>query len=1005
MPLIVDPRFTQSALVGNVNAAALAAPAAPEEEAPAMLDTLDAAARTSLPGRTYDRLSTPDAPDVEAPPGYDALDDIAGYEDMAEQFVAADTPGEVAGIKGRIDRERTGRETLRRSGWVGTASELFFGVVDPSFLAAIAVPELGIAHAVRLSKVLTSAGRGAAVAGAHEIGMHALEETRTLEQSAINVGAGTLLAGVLGSLGRQLPKEQAAQLRSALREEFPMNPEPGSQSFGAASARRATTLEAESLAAGGQGFSKFVGKVPMTETDLQKVMRSDSVEARTVLQDFAEVGPVLSKNLEGVPTPHSVECLVIRHEGRVADFVHELRRLYAQHRKDPRPVVVGTPALSRKEFYAAVAGAARRGDKDVFPHVREAAQYLRARVFDPLKHQAQKLGLLPPDAEIDLFADSYFRRMYSRDAIRARRGDWDAILERHFAAKGMSQAEARTTADDITRRILGADVGLANFNLRSHVPTAGPLHERVLDIRDELIESFLVSDPQKVASAYVRELAPQIEMHKRFGDKDARDAFQRIRDEYGVLRTKAAVEGNHGRVNALQDQEKATLEALIRVRDRVLGKAGTIGPDASIGERAGANLLRGWRNLVASARLGMTALTGGTMDLSRIVATEGFAPTVQRLAQLIAKPEFRKLSRDSARRLGVASEVALARRVNVASDGAMTEGWTQRLADATYRVSGLNHVTDFYRTLAATLIEDKLLGAAARVAAGETLEKGLRTDLARLGFDGDALRRVHAQVEAHGATVDGIRTSGSMQWRDSRLAELYDSAIVKEARTLVLEPGAANRTWWADGEIGKTIGQIKSFALAAPLKLTMAPVQLLGQRRYLDAARFVGAMMVGGTLVHALRQTASGMTIQTDPKALAGEAFVESGLVGILPDLLSPIARRFGVLGESARFSDRNVASAYGGPAIGFGADMYDMVMNRTADGMNAKDLQLLRRLLPLNQVWWFRRGVNAVQGEIGEALELEGATTDTFTSRALETRQLASSTARGGTGTGQVVQ
>jgi hypothetical protein len=1005
MPIISDPRYTGASLVGEVRRD-LFAPATPEEPALPLLDTLAAASRIAfLPGAAYDRIANSDWRIHAAPQGYDPLDHIDGFEDFASDFYDARSPEDVDGIKGRIQNELADRDTLRRAGIGGTGAQIALSALDPSFWVAMSVPEVNIARIARINRMATSAARGAVGTTIYEIGQQASHETRSLKESAFSITGGMLLGGILGSLTRGIPAAERATLRTALQDELTVNPDPSAQSFGAAAVRAPTTLEAESLAAGGDRFSRLVGKIPLVETDAQRILRSDSVEARTALQDLAEVTPTLNKNLEGIATPVSVESLAIRQEGRIGEFAAEMKRLYRAHRVDPRPALVGAPRLSRAEFEAAVASAARNADRDIYPHVREAARYLRAKVFDPLKVEAQRLGLLPADAEIDLFADSYFRRMYDRAAIRARRGDWDAVLSKHFRGKGLDVAEAKTAADDITRRILGADVGQANFNIRAHVPNAGPLHERVLDIRDELIEPFLVNDPVKVASAYVRELAPQIEVIKKFGDKDMRDALQRVRDEYGALRVRASVEGNQVRVNALNDQERETLEAITRIRDRIYGRAGTINADTSIGARRMSNVLRGWRNLVASAKLGMTALTGGANDLSRIVATEGFAPTMKRISELVSKPAFRELSRANARRLGVATEVALARRVAVASDGAITEGWTQRLADATYRVSGLNHATDFLRTVSATLIEDKILGAAADVAGGRLITKSLRADLARIGIDTTALKQIHVQVQAHGASVDGISTSGSMQWTDGALAEIYDAAIVKEARTLVLEPGAANRTWWADGEVGKTLGQIKSFSLASPLKLTLTPIQLVGQGRYVDAARFVGAMMIGGALVHVLRQTAAGVKPATDPKALAGEAFAESGLAGILPDLVSPFARRFGILGESARFADRNVTSAFGGPAVGTAADLYDLIYNRTSHGLSASDLHALRRLLPLNQIWWLRRGINALEGETAEALGLPGATAQTLGERALESRSLASSAQRGGTGTGSVVQ
>lgn len=118
---------------------------------------------------------------------------------------------------------------------------------------------------------------------------------------------------------------------------------------------------------------------------------------------------------------------------------------------------------------------------------------------------------------------------------------------------------------------------------------------------------------------------------------------------------------------------------------------------------------------------------------------------------------------------------------------------------------------------------------------------------------------------------------------------------------------------------------------------------------------------------------------------------------------MSPFARRFGWLGESARYSDRNVTSAFGGPAVSAFTDAYDVLFNRSANGLSAKDLQAIRRLLPLNNLWWLRRAINALEGETAEALGLPGATSDTFAGRALDTKPLAATSVRGGTGMGVV--
>jgi hypothetical protein len=999
VPIVQDPRYTQSAVVGAVNAGAML-DRQPEADRPALLDVLAAGAQQTWAGAAYKRLSMSDPDAPEAPPDFDPLDHIAGFEDFADRFVTADTPSDVEGTKARIRSQQQDRETLHRAGISGPIAEIGFALFDPTFLAAAAVPELAIARAVTVGKVLTAAVRGAAAASTYELGMHSLQETRTLEESGFNIAAGTLLGAALGPLGRRVPRAETDPLRTHLTEAI-------RSEAGAAAVARPTTLAAESIATGGKTYSKLAGLIPFLRTDAQRILESESIAARTTLQELAEVAPLLEKNTQGIATPTSVESLVARHEGRVADFVEKLRTLYAQHRKDPRPVLVGTPALSREEFYRAVAGAARRGDKDLFPDVGEAARYLRANVFDPLKNEAQRLGLLPKDADV-VGAESYFRRMYDREAIRAARPEWDEILTRHFMRKGQDAADARATAADISRRILGADVGEANFNVRTKVPDAGPLHERVLDVPDELIEKFLVSDPTKVASAYVRALAPQLEITKRFGDKDMKDALDKVRQEFDVRRERIRVEQGAGSAKALaklSDEEQNVLDALIRVRDRVYGRAGRLTADSSKGERIAVKVARDWLNIVAAGKLGTTALVSAPLDTARIVTQYGFLPTISTMAKLVASPGFRALKAAQARQLGAAVEVALARRVNIANEGAVTEGWSQALANGVYKWSGLNHWTDFSRTLTATLLEARILQTAADVAAGKPVEKFTRTRLASLGLDEAALRRIHAEASAHGGDVDGVRVSGSGNWADAALAARYDAAILKESRQVIVQPGAANRTWWQDTHVGRILAQLKGFSIAAPAKLGMTPFQMIGQREYLQAARFMGFMMLAGYLAHALRNAAAGTTVQTDPSLAAAEAFSESGLGGVLPDLLSPIGRRFGIFGESARYADRNVMSAFGGPAFGTLGDAYDFSMNRTANGMSASDLQLMRRMLPFQNLWYLRRGINALQGETAEAFDLPGADAKAFGERLTETRALLPTGKRGGTGTGQVIQ
>lgn len=75
--------------------------------------------------------------------------------------------------------------------------------------------------------------------------------------------------------------------------------------------------------------------------------------------------------------------------------------------------------------------------------------------------------------------------------------------------------------------------------------------------------------------------------------------------------------------------------------------------------------------------------------------------------------------------------------------------------------------------------------------------------------------------------------------------------------------------------------------------------------------------------------------------------------------------------------------------------------MIRSRGGVSASGLQMLRRLLPYQNLFYARRLINALQGEAAEAMDLKGADHATFGERLLRTDALVPSSQRGTTGTG----
>lgn len=986
MPIIDDTRDTQTAIAGPVNSALLAQRSAPEDS-PSALDVLTAAARQStIAGAITARALNQDPDMPTAPADWDPLDHIQGFEDYAHSLSDARTPSELEGRKARIREQEADKQVLARAGVGGAGASLAFALVDPSFYASAAVPEVAAGKAIMLGKVLTAAARGGVGAAAYEAGLQQLQESRTASESLLNISGGALLSGVLGHIAALVPKSDLAQAHNMINEL-------ARSEAGAAAVARPTTLEAETIGTGGETLSKITNKTPL-RTDADIILNSKLVEARTALQELASLPMQLNKNAEGIATTTAVEDLIDKHMARVADFSDAIGDEWASYKKS---VPSGT-RLSKTDLLAEVATASRNGDTHVIPEVQRLAQKLRSEVFDPLYDQATKLGLASKVEEV-VGAQSYFRRMYDRNVIRSNLSEWTKALTDHFQKSGADPLEVSAAVNDLTNQILHNDVGQSNWASKITVAKAGPLKERTLDIPDDQIAKFLVNDPLKIARAYVKDLAPQVELAKRFGDAQMTDKFQRITDEAAIQKgritdnVEMTTAAKNAALKAIADDEKAANEALVRVRDRILGTRGRLSTQAGEGERRAVMASRAFRNYVLSTKLGAVALTGGLMDTARIAASYGFAPTIRNLARLVASPAYRALSYAQARKVGSAVEVALSRRLNIAGDGAVTEGWSQKLAEGLFKYSGLSHVTDFNRVLAATLFEDSVLRAATK---GASKVQGAH--LASLGIGKDELEGIAEQLKLHGGETDGIRVSGSADWADHRLANIYDAAILKESRIVVQQPGAADRVWWMDHEIGKLFGQLKTFSLSSSNRLLTPGLQMAGAgtlEGYAKFARFAGFMMMGGYLTHALRQTLAGQKPATDLSGAVNNAFTESGLGGVLPDVLDPVFRQAGSTDwgkkiglanftGAARYADRDLISAYAGPGVGAAKDLWTAAWNAQHGGVSAKDLHNLRRAIPGQNTWYLRRAINALEGETAESLNLEGATSQTFGQRLL---------------------
>ncbi len=193
---------------------------------------------------------------------------------------------------------------------------------------------------------------------------------------------------------------------------------PAPASVGAA-ANEPTNIEGNSIAG---RMASTVAASTKQLNPLLRILQSDSPVAREVGTQLFENPLYLKKNMDGIASQPAAETLMKEWNGGLVRALEATDDAFSEYRK-------GGGALGRDEFRQAVGRAMRRGDQDADPFVTKVAQSWRSQVFDPLKEAAIKAGLLPEDVNVETAA-SYFSRMWNRNKLIAREGEFKGVVQK-----------------------------------------------------------------------------------------------------------------------------------------------------------------------------------------------------------------------------------------------------------------------------------------------------------------------------------------------------------------------------------------------------------------------------------------------------------------------------------------------------------------------------------------------------------------------------------------------
>lgn len=893
------------------------------------------------------------------------------------------------GAPGDVEREAR----LRAAG---------FQLANPEELAA----HTAAARTSMVSRLRAQSDLFGVKAGAQELA----DETRRRD-AARNSGQQSLETGraddLFSQAARQVDIAQALKVlpesdraafeaRLAALEPAPITSAPGDSTAGAMQAGRQISLQDLTVARGGRVLGKTLGWFAPGS----RVLRSPSLEVRKAAIALVETPEMLEMNIPtperpfGLATPAAVETLLKRWEGAWAQAFKARDGIYREYRArpmTPQSPEVGVTAdhLTRREFNEEVSKAMRRGDAHPIPEVAKAAQATRRLAFDPLKVEAQHLGMLPKQAELDLSlrgtAESYLMRQYDRAKINADQVGWHQKLVDGFRAQmledgsHMDAAEATDVAHQVTRSIMGVETGLMDYNeniFGKVIPQSGRLKERTLALPDAHLEDYLVNDIDSLSHSYLKSLAPQVEVTKRFGDKDMTQAFQDIRDEYAVLSQRALAAGDNQAANKVLDRQNADVRDLQAMRDRLYGIFGVPSDPSNWFMRASRVL----RSVNAFRMLG-TATWSHIPDLANVVMRRGLIGTMGTAAKLSSSLDALKLNRAELQRMGTAldmihnSTAAMLGEFGVESSYALQKALnrgTRAFTIATLETPWIATV----KALAGAGAQDELLSAAQRATTGQ-LSRIERIRFNQAGVSQELLEQIASEFATHGKTVNGLRFGMSDKWANQNAAQQFEASINRHAEASTLSPSKGDTPLYTSTEWGKALFQFKTFGAVAIRKVVTPMAQGIAHAD-LRSASGLATLIAAGAATYTMKQKLSGQPIEKDPTRYALEVLDKSNLLGWTSEYFYP-ALWAGGMQNFSRWGDRQTWETLGGPVAGTAVDLWDLrlpakiraQLSGEGAGFTRADIHRIRRMLPGNQVWYLRRAVNNLEGYVGDEMGL----------------------------------
>jgi len=532
-------------------------------------------------------------------------------------------------------------------------------------------------------------------------------------------------------------------------------------------------------------------------------------------------------------------------------------------------------------------------------------------------------------------------------------------------------SQIRDGMGEFIRNIIGTPTG---FIPKDMAFKGSHLLKRTLNISTPAIQDFLIQDIRYVLHGYLDSMIPRVELAKKFdGDFSMKEEFIKINEEYeGLVRNMP--DGKEK--SKLTKEKENVIRDLLGMRDILLRNYKRPDDPSGIFNMSGKRL-REWNYVTKLGGMTVAAIP----DVGNVVMRSGFKRLAKQLMVALPNPKS-FINRAQAKQVGASLDYQLQGRAESMLMIDDNYGHVSKLdtgINKTVRqfgnLTGMTYWNTFWKGVASGAFMDEV-GA---IITPSGMSKSTKAWLAEHKIPKDSLADIKSQWKKYGTVEEGLRVPNTDKWTNARAKEILEAAILKEANTSIVTPGAGDLPLVSRHAVGKMWLQFSTFPMSATTRLLTPMIQTF------DAQKAAGAvtMVMLGMFSYSIKELAAGRTPSTDIGTLVREGVDRSGVFGMwgnvnaITEKLS--AGRVGLqplLGgeQISKYRARSVINDLMGPSMGTLKDtikITNAIFDALADGeISPSDINAVRRLLPYQNLIFTRRLFDEVARVIGEEVE-----------------------------------